>query len=327
MGSKCHNCGSADLKSLYAASAFDSSFQQSSDTIVLARCESCHLVCTTGVNDDAIGETYTREYYGSGTSKFLSIIESVLELFKKRQARKITRTWQRCANTGRSPSVLDIGCGRGPLLRAFQSFGASVLGLERREFPTDELSGNIVRVGSIADPEYADTHFDIVILWHVFEHLEKQAELLDTITEHLNENGLLVIAVPNFSSLQQRIFTRYWFHLDLPRHLVHLESHWLQQQLLDRGFTIEDVSYIDLLQNTYGFIQSSLNTIAPHRMNDFYRLLKHGLSLEPRTALPLLKWGILASLIFPFALLENIVSGLTRKGATVQIAARRGNRP
>ena len=185
-----------------------------------------------------------------------------------------------------------------------------------------ELPGDTVRTGSIADPEYADRKFDIVILWHVLEHLEHQEELLDVVTSHLDEDGMLIIAVPNFSSLQRRMFNKYWFHLDLPRHLVHLDSYWLQHQLLRRGYTIEGVSYLDSLQNTYGFIQSSLNRIAPRHLNEYYRLLKYGRLLEGGSLLPLLKWSLLALLILPFAILENFLGTLTRGGATVQIAAR-----
>ena len=200
--------------------------------------------------------------------------------------------------------------------------GASVLGLERQEFPADEVSGDTVRVGSIGDSQYTDRHFDIVILWHVLEHLEKHDELLDEITDHLAESGLLVIAVPNFSSLQQWIFSKYWFHLDLPRHLVHFDSDWLMQHLSDRGYTVEFVSYADPLQNIYGFMQSTLNAIAPGQLNDYYRLLKHGHYLKSETVLPILKWTSLSVFLLPFAILESILGTLFRRGATVQIRAR-----
>jgi SAM-dependent methyltransferase len=293
----------------------------------LARCKSCRLACTTGVHPDSVADAYTTEYYGSSSSKFISIIERTLSYSRRIQAGKITRAWRRTQSAVRPPSVLDIGCGRGQLLAAFASQGASVLGLERQEFPANEMTAASVRVGSLDDPEYAGRQFDIIILWHVLEHLENQKALLEIITDHLSDNGLLIVAVPNFSSLQQRLFTRYWFHLDLPRHLVHLESDWLHQLLLRRGFSIESVSYRDTIQNTYGFIQSALNALAPQRLNEYYRLLKHGPSLDSSTILPTLMWSLLALLILPLAMLENGLGILTRRGATVQIAARWKNTP
>jgi 2-polyprenyl-3-methyl-5-hydroxy-6-metoxy-1,4-benzoquinol methylase len=269
-----------------------------------------------------VAQSYSPEYYGSASSKFLTIIETALYWIKARQARKITQLWQRGLPAEGAPSVLDIGCGRGQLLTAFHAGGATVLGLERQEFPLHDLPGTTVRSGSLADPEYAGTTFDIIILWHVLEHLELQAQLLDVITEHLNVDGLLIIAVPNFASLQQRLFGKYWFHLDLPRHLVHLESNWLQNQLRQRGFTIEAVSYLDSLQNTYGFIQSAMNALVPLRLNEYYRLLKHGRARNPMAILRLFGWSMLALLLLPFAMLDNLWGTLLRNGATVQIAAR-----
>ena len=271
---------------------------------------------------DEVAETYTDEYYGSAASKFVTIIERVLALNTRMRARKITRLWGKSHPAGKSPSVLDIGCGRGQLLRACESLGASVLGLERQEFPTDESPSDIVHVGSISDPQYANRKFDIIILWHVLEHIENPAEQLDAITAHLNEHGLLIIAVPNFSSLQQRIFSKYWFHLDLPRHLFHFDSKWLIQQLSSHGYRLEGVSYLDPVQNTFGFIQSALNAMAPGQLNEYYRLLKHGRYRTKKSLLPFLKWSVLALILTPFAIAEGILGSLLARGATVQITAK-----
>lgn len=319
----CNNCGQTNLELLYNAPVFDSRTDETGKNFGIARCRSCQLVNTTGTDADEVAEAYTSEYYGSASSKFVSFIERVISLTTVFRARKILQVWRGSQPMEETPFVLDIGCGRGQLLRAFQSQGASVLGLERREFPTDDVPSDILRVGSISDPEYTDRKFDIIVLWHVLEHLEKLETLLDEITNHLNDNGLLIIAVPNFSSLQQRIFSEHWFHLDLPRHLVHIDSKWLQQQLKNRSYVLEVTSYMDPLQNTFGFIQSTLNAIAPRQPNDYYRLLQHGLALERRTMLRTLLWSLLSIVLLPFAILESALGVVLRRGATVQVIARR----
>ncbi len=193
-----------------------------------------------------------------------------------------------------------------------------------RNFQGYERPGDFVHVGSITDPEYAGRRFDIIILQHVLEHLEQPEKVLDHITEHLSENGQLIIAVPNYSSLQQRLFAKYWFHLDLPRHLVHFESQWLLQRLSDRGYTIVSVDYTDWLQNIYGFIQSALNVIAPRQLNQFYNLLKYGRSRNNDTLIPMIKWSLLSLLLLPLAIMESIVGAVLHKGATVQVVVKPG---
>jgi SAM-dependent methyltransferase len=264
-----------------------------------------------------VAASYDAGYYGGGSHKFVGIIEGLLGIVSTARARCILKDW----NGGQEPSVLDIGCGRGHLLRAFADLGANVLGLERQEFPEEALASDAVRVGSLDDPEYRDRRFDIVIIWHVLEHLDHHDELLDRITAALNPGGTLHIAVPNFASLQQRWFNRHWFHLDLPRHLVHFEADWLQERLLARGYRIESSSHTDLLQNSYGFIQSAMNALFPARRNRYYALLKSGISIAG--LVPLLGWSMLALLLLPAALLDALLGALLGRGATVKIAARR----
>ena len=52
----------------------------------------------------------------------------------------------------------------------------------------------------------------------------RPAPAIDHAARHLRPGGLLLVAVPNTASLQARVFGDRWFHLDLPRHLVHLPA-------------------------------------------------------------------------------------------------------
>jgi len=329
MHPRCHNCNSSNLENLYTAPAFDSTPHGRAQNFDLCRCGDCRLVNTalTASGFDSRDEpVYTEAYYGSSSSKFLAFIEALLQYSTALQARRILKLWRRDHNARRSPAVLDIGCGRGLLLRAFQAEGALVIGLEREEFPIDHSCDDIVHSGSITDEEYKNKKFDIIILWHVLEHLSALGELLDEISSHLSGDGLLVLAVPNFGSLQQRLFSKYWFHLDLPRHLVHFESDWLVSELLNRGYSIERESHVDLVQNTFGFIQSALNLVNSTNQNAYYGLLKHGKKLRGGTLLPFLGWSLLSIALSPLALLELILSTFLHRGATVQVFARPGKK-
>jgi SAM-dependent methyltransferase len=274
------------------------------------------------VEPDTIADTYTPDYYGSASSKFIAGIERVLALSTAVRARKILRIWRKANQTENHPAVLDIGCGRGHLLRAFQKLGAITLGLERQEFPIDEKTDDSVRIGSIFDPEYAKRQFDIIILWHVLEHLDKHDALLRDFASRLNQDGFLIIAVPDFSSLQQTLFSKYWFHLDLPRHLVHFDRDWLERNLSKNGYEIEFKSSTDLLQNTFGFIQSAMNFTFRDQRNAFYNLLKHGHYLRGKSILPSVFWTLVSFIFLPFALLEGVIGAISGRGATIQIAAR-----
>ncbi len=316
--SACHNCGAADAQVLFEAPAFDGI---AAGRFPVFRCEHCDLANTGMAAADTVSDSYDIDYYGSTESKFAGWMEALLDGLAGRRARSLLQLWRR--EEGALPSVLDIGCGRAVLLRAFRGLGAEVIGLEREEFPLQGELAKIVRHGSLEDAEFSDRRWDIIVLWHVFEHLQGQDAMLDRLQQHLNPGGVLALAVPNFGSLQSRLFGRHWFHLDLPRHLVHIDAPWLRQRLAERGLRIEQEGHLDLAQNLYGFIQSAMNALFPQRPNRFYALLKYGGRRRLSAWLELAAWSGLAGVLMPFALMESLYGMVARSGATVAFYARK----
>ncbi|MEH6608902.1 MAG: class I SAM-dependent methyltransferase [Halioglobus sp.] len=321
MTQACHNCGTYDLDVVFNAPAFDTSSQHVGVYYDVAICKQCSMHNTLDPDQD-IDAAYSDEYYGTPDSKFLTLIESTVSALANSRARSLLRLWGADARERSQSSILDIGCGRGVLLRAFKSQGASVLGLEREGFVTSQTGMKEICSGSIYDPAYAKRKFDLIVLWHVLEHLENQDKLLDHLASALNSGGILILAVPNFGSWQRMVFGKYWFHLDLPRHLVHIDANWLRNGLSQRGFNIIREGHFDLLQNTYGFLQSALNTMAHKRQNALYRALKNTEGKGRSRILSVLGWGLLATFLLPFALADLVLGSLFKKGATVQFIAR-----
>jgi 2-polyprenyl-3-methyl-5-hydroxy-6-metoxy-1,4-benzoquinol methylase len=312
----CQNCGASELELLFTAPAFDAPFMKSR----IERCRNCQLVNTEAVSSDELARAYSVDYYGSPEQKFNPILEKIIGWLHRRQAKKLLGIWSRGRTSVAAPRVMDIGCGRGLLLSAFQKMGAEVHGLERPELEIAPAMRNIVKIGAITDATYINQHFDVVVLWHVLEHLHNTLEHIQHLSEHLREGGVLVLSVPNFDSLQRRLFGRAWFHLDVPRHLFHIESSWLLSTLEQQGYKSEDEPHFDFTQTIFGFVQSAMNVIAPQRANEFYRLLKQG---RRGNLLRLFGWSATSLLLLPIAVLESMYSVAVKQGATVTVVARR----
>jgi hypothetical protein len=137
------------------------------------------------------------------------------------------------------------------------------------------------------------------------------------------------VAVPNLGSWQAA-WTHYaWFHLDLPRHCWHFSAGSLQQRLAGLGFEIVHTGYASLDQNVYGWIQSTLNACGlPHNL--LYDLIRRDSARSVHRPLIEHPLASLASLVglavlLPPALLMLIAESIARRGATVEIIARRTN--
>jgi len=311
----CNNCGGSGGTALYSASDFDTGLNEHQ----LVMCNNCGIVATMGVTDDVLSEAYSTQYYGSGERKFSGFFEYWLTLGYRLRAKRIRAEWRAGHPTDAGPSVLDIGCGRGTLLKEFKTLGAQILGLERPEFPLTKECARFVSVGSLGEQRFDGVKFDIIIIWHVLEHMFEVDEMLKDIANHLSETGLLVIAVPNFDSCQQRLFSRHWFHLDIPRHLTHLDQKWLGDCLNRHGLEEKFCSTFDVTQNTYGFVQSTLNMMFPKYPNALYRLLKY--QTGERHWMQLAAWSAAAALLFLPACIEALTSAFRGQGATLTMYA------
>jgi 2-polyprenyl-3-methyl-5-hydroxy-6-metoxy-1,4-benzoquinol methylase len=102
--------------------------------------------------------------------------------------------------------ILDLGCGRGGILRSLRKMGYENLsGIDGDAAAVDycRTSGLAVDLGDIVSwCSTTSERFDLVILNHVLEHLDKPSVIpfLKTLAEILSQGGTLYVAVPNAQS-------------------------------------------------------------------------------------------------------------------------------
>ena len=307
----CGICGSDSTLPLFDAADFDGRAQR----YVLHRCDNCHVVQTQPrASAQLLSDAYDSNYYGGTTSKFVQLVEYWLGISAKRRARRLLKLH---GNGNRKLRVLDFGCGRGVLLGAFAELGHEVLGVEQSGSPFEGEPH--VHCGNIDQLNLVPGAFDIIVLWHVLEHLENPCNTVMKLAQLLGDSGSLFLSVPNIGSYQAQVFEGVWFHLDLPRHVYHFDSESLEYLLAGRGFEIRDQTTFSIDQNMFGFIQSTLNVIPGLKNNQFYGLLKSGMSAK--VLLGLLLYLPLVTIISFVAFIELLVSAVQGRGATLTVRA------
>jgi SAM-dependent methyltransferase len=266
---------------------------------------------------------YAASYYGQKNVRFSVLIERMVSWLRRRRADKIC---------GLIPNgrVLDIGCGRGHILHNLRQRGWTVQGVELNADAATharDVLGLDVAVESFNPERFADGSFDVIIMWHVLEHLPDVGSVLAACRRMLRPGGLLVVSVPNLESWQARLTRHHWFHLDLPRHYSHFGESWLTGRLSDGGFRVHEVNHFAFEQNPFGWIQSLLNCCGL-RKNLLYDMMKNRSAraiASPFWQFPIQSLASVVGfllLVLP-AWLMLIPEMVFRRGATIDVFATR----
>jgi len=160
-----------------------------------------------------------------------------MHYFEKRY-RKTLNSIKKLKSGGR---LLDVGCNIGMFLKVAREEGFDVAGVE--------LNQDCAEFGSrhFSVPIYSDYleniakelgTFDVVTLFDVLEHIPDMTGFVNSVKSVLNEDGLLVIQLPNFGSLMAELTGSQWKWLTPPDHLHHFTPHSLQLFLELHGFKV-----------------------------------------------------------------------------------------
>ncbi|WP_108425117.1 class I SAM-dependent methyltransferase [Flagellimonas amoyensis] len=154
-------------------------------------------------------------------------------------------------------SLLDIGAGTGDFLVLVKSKGYEVAGVE----PNEGARQLALQKGVALEPKldrFSGTKFQTITLWHVLEHLPNLQDQINDITSLLEEEGTLIIAVPNFRSFDAKHYGTYWAGYDVPRHLWHFSKTSITKLFDPHGMEVVsirpmwfDAFYVSMLSEKY----------------------------------------------------------------------------
>ncbi len=184
---RCLLCGSENLRMYHRDGA----------GIAIFRCRSCRVQFMNPQYTDA----HLAEYYSRYTREEPEWDEALTYLHDSHLA--LLESY--LPSKGK---LLDVGAGKGHLLRVALRRGWSAEGYEIDAALAGKLAGKIgtrVRSGDFAAIEWRDGQFDAVAMHHVLEHVKNPEGYLRAIRRMLRDGGILFLAVPNINSLSSRM--------------------------------------------------------------------------------------------------------------------------
>ncbi len=286
----------------------------------ILRCPDCGLGRTwPPVAPDQIAAWYPERYYGKGNVRFNALFERLIRLFRRRRADVLHN------RVPRGP-VLDVGCGRGFLLSFLRELGYEPHGVEFSDVAARHARETLklpVAVEDFASSPIEHGRYNAVIFWHSLEHFSNPVAAIARASEALKPGGVLAVAVPNYGSLQARLFGRYWFHLDVPRHYFHFTERSLEAVLARHRLRVVQLDHFSFEQNPYGTLQSFYNALG-FRFNLLYSLLKDPSARADELARYPFQVAAIVLLLAPLLLLCLALApleALLRSGGTIELYA------
>lgn len=263
----CQNCGKEQNKLLESKD-----FNRKISDIIFPyfHCQSCGMISLDPIPDD-LGSYYENSYYGPVPKS----AEDLLAAAKVYEKYKIDIVKQYCPDI---ETVLEIGPSMGGFALLCKDAGLKVRAIEMdsecsrflnevAEIPTNNSNDEIAALKD--EPET-----DLLVMWHVVEHLRKPFELLRESYKKVKPGGFILIAAPNPESLQFRVLKEHWVHLDAPRHTHLIPIKALEKDLSENGFDIVVSTTTDeggIKWNEFGWEHSKKPGFAPNRIKQkFY---------------------------------------------------------
>jgi SAM-dependent methyltransferase len=139
---------------------------------------------------------------------------------------------------GKETRVLEIGCSTGNFLDGIKGEVKSVTGIElTKECISFAQGKGITVLPAVSD--VPDESFDLVVMFHVLEHLDDPIAYLKAVGKKLSHGGKIVIEVPNVNDILVSVY-KIPEHLDFYWEVAHnwyFSYSTLSQVLVRAGFT------------------------------------------------------------------------------------------
>ena len=252
--STCPVCGSEKL--ILFLSCVD--YTVSKEMFQIFKCENCSFKFTNprpAANE--IGKYYQSQDYISHSNSKKGILNKLYQSIRKITISQKLNIIKKYVSRG---TLLDVGCGTGEFLNFCKTQGWHTSGIEpdnNARIYAKETYGLTIHDEDFIKIIPAKS-FDVISLWHVLEHVYNLNDRIVDLKQIVKDSGLIIIAVPNNTSLDANYYKEYWAAYDLPRHLYHFTQQTLTQLFEKHGLKLIktlpmrfDSFYVSMLSEKY----------------------------------------------------------------------------
>ncbi|MDK9700866.1 MAG: class I SAM-dependent methyltransferase [bacterium] len=238
----CPVCGSTDNRIWLALP--DRFRLENAELWNLARCRSCGAAFLVQLPPlEAMADYYPADGYDpfittAGTKSFVDRLYVRLRTFS------LALRFRRLGHPKHGNRLLDVGCGTGEFLTRAKQSGWNGAGIDVSPLAVEAVrkAGFPCHQGDLLSYSAPESAFHAITFWHSLEHTSQPKAVLEKAVSLLAPKGKIVIAVPNATSWDARIYRENWIAYDAPRHCVMFTPESLRQLAEDAGLRVRSVS-------------------------------------------------------------------------------------
>ena len=210
----------------------------------------------TSPTPDNLDFYYQSDDYISHTDANRTFFEKVYQVVKDQNLKYKKRLVNQYSLN--KHSILDYGCGTGDFLLQMQKSNWNVSGIEPNLKAIKLAKQKGISILDFEELKKSSSKFNVLTLWHVLEHLPDLNNKFRLFSDLLDQQGVLIIAVPNFKSWDAFHYKKFWAGYDVPRHLWHFSKKSIKLlakkhnfELLDTHPMYFDSVYVSILSEKY----------------------------------------------------------------------------
>ena len=136
--------------------------------------------------------------------------------------------------------ALDIGCAAGDFIEVLMRNGWKDLeGIELDTTMIDKLRKKNIAVSTTPIEKIeVKKKYDLITLFDVVEHLPGLSEAIQKLHDILEEDGIIALITPDYSSTQRKLFGKRWFQYKPYEHIQYFTPDTLARALKPHGLKI-----------------------------------------------------------------------------------------
>lgn len=205
------------------------------------KCSECGLVYQNPrIPINQIPEFYDSEYIAHRKKKDWGILTPLYEHAMSKHDRDKDKLVSKYIKVNKDSKILDVGCAVGTfLLHMHKKYKCSISGVDFKEdltYPGFEKIS--FYQGLFYEQAIAEKQFDLITMWHFFEHDYDPNQSLQMAKKSMKDDGLLIIEVPRLDSLTFKLFKHKWPGVQAPQHTALYDKKSLLSILEKNGLEV-----------------------------------------------------------------------------------------